>query len=126
MTAGEGGLVAPGVGPADLCGWRRVALIVGTFLVGLPVGQLAIGGVLLSGYGFIHGLVTDPSPILLIWLLVALVSVAPAISGYLTWRRSRTRHASLARTWTLSLCVALGVYLLAVCVVLALAFALPL
>jgi hypothetical protein len=124
MTVGNGELAATAT--ADSRGWRKVALVVATFVVGLQVGQLAIGGVLLSVYGLIHGVVTTPSPALLIWLIVALAAVAPALSGYMTWRRTQARRASAARSWTLSLFVAFVVYLLAVCVVLAFAFTLPL
>jgi hypothetical protein len=126
MTAGDGEVVPTAVAATEPRGWRQVVLIVATVLVGLQVGQLAIGGVLLSLYGLIHGVVTDPSPALLIWPLVALASLAPAISGYVTWRSTRARHTSTARSWTLSLCAASFAYLLAVCVVVAFAFALPL
>lgn len=126
MTVGDGELVPTAVAAADPRGWRKVALIVVTALVGLQVGQLAIGGVLLSLYGLIHGAITDPSLALLVWPIVALASVVPAICGYMTWRRTHTRHTSVARSWTLSLCAASVAYLLALCVVLAFAFALPL
>ena len=126
MMTGNGEQPAVVIAAADPRGWRKVVLIVATVLVGAQVGQLAIGGILLSVYGLIRGAITDPSPVLLIWPIVALASLVPATSGYLTWRRAQARHSSVTRSWTLSLGVASVAYLLAVCVVVAFAFALPL